>query len=109
MNETAFLPALLDSLTEPLLVADPGHKVVYMNRAAVAYYKGGESLLGTSLLDCHSAASQEIMRGILAALQAGEEERLFTDTEAKRVYMRAVRGQDGQLLGYYERYAPPAR
>jgi len=46
---------------------------------------------------------------ILAAMQAGEEERLITDDEENRIYMRAVRGADGQVLGYYERYEPPAK
>ena len=107
MVEPALLAALLDSLYDPVLVADPRHVIIYMNRAAIAHYKGGESLLGKSLLDCHNAESQKTMQEVLAALEAGEEERLYTDSETKRVYMRAVRGQDGSLLGYYERYAPP--
>jgi hypothetical protein len=45
---------------------------------------------------------------ILAAMQAGEEERLITDNDKNRIFMRAVRDADGRLLGYYERYEPPA-
>ena len=41
---------------------------------------------------------------ILAAMHAGEQERLITQTDDKRVYMRAVRDPDGEVLGYYERY-----
>lgn len=37
-----------------------------------------------------------------------KEERLTTDNEKHRIYMRAVRDADGQVLGYYERYEPPA-
>jgi hypothetical protein len=48
------------------------------------------------------------MVDILAAMHAGEEERLITDNEEHRIYMRAVRDQDGRVLGYYERYEPPA-
>ena len=44
------------------------------------------------------------MNEVLAALQAGEEERLVTDNEKDRIYMRAVRDPGGGLLGYYERY-----
>jgi hypothetical protein len=32
-----------------------------------------------------------------------------TDNEKHRIYMRAVRGADGQVLGYYERYELPAK
>lgn len=46
---------------------------------------------------------------ILAAMQAGEDERLITDDEEHRIYMRAVRDAEGCLLGYYERHEPPAR
>ena len=51
MSDTALLKQILDSLTEPVLVGDTDHKVVYMNRAAVDHYTGGTALMGTSLLD----------------------------------------------------------
>ena len=44
------------------------------------------------------------MLEVLAALQAGEEERLILDDERKRIYMRAVRDEAGEVIGYYERY-----
>ena len=105
-----FVAAILDSLKDPLLFADTEHTIRYMNKAAVTYYSEGASLLGRSLLDCHNAQSQREIAEILAAFQSGdEEERLITDDEKHRIYMRAVRGTDGQVLGYYERYEPPMR
>lgn len=109
MIDTALMAAILDSLKEPLLFADIEHIIRYMNKTAVAYYSEGESLLGRSLLDCHNEQSQRQIIEILAAMQSGEEERLITDNEEHRIYMRAVRGADGQVLGYYERYEPPAK
>jgi PAS domain-containing protein len=100
------MAAILNSLKDPLLFADTEHIIRYMNKAAIAYYSEGGSLLGRSLLDCHNAPSQQQIIEILAAMQAGEEERLITDNEKHRIYMRAVRGADGQVLGYYERYEP---
>ncbi|MFH1864627.1 MAG: hypothetical protein ABIK85_01965 [Candidatus Eisenbacteria bacterium] len=41
---------------------------------------------------------------VLAALQAGEEERIILTGDEKRIYMRAVRDESGELVGYYERY-----
>jgi hypothetical protein len=35
--------------------------------------------------------------------------RLITDSPKHRIYMRAVRDADGKLIGYYERYEPPAQ
>jgi len=107
--DATLMAAILDSLKDPLLFADTEHITRYMNKAAIAYYSEGESLLGRSLLDCHNEQSQQQIIEILAAMQAGEEERLITDNEEHRIYMRAVRGADGQVLGYYERYEPPAK
>jgi len=110
MVDADFLAAILDSLKDPVLVADPQHVTRYMNRAAIAYYKEGESLIGRSLLDCHQEVSQRMMVDILAAMQSnGLEEQLITDNEKHRIYMRAVRDKAGSVLGYYERYEPPAR
>ncbi len=107
MIDASFLKAVLDSVTDPILVADTDHTVVYMNRAAIAHYSQGEKLLGTSLLDCHNKESGEIIVEVLAALFEGEDERMITDNEKHRIFMRAVRDGPGQLIGYYERYEPP--
>ncbi len=108
MIDATLMAAILDSLKDPLVFADPQHIIRYMNRAAVAHYEQGEELIGRSLLDCHNEQSQQIIVEVLAALQAGEDERLISDSEKHRIYMRAVRGADGRVLGYYARYEPPA-
>ncbi len=106
--DARFLRSVLDSITDEVLVADLEHTIVFMNRAAVSHYSKGEALLGTNLLDCHNAQSNKVILEVLEALRAGEEERLITDNSKHRVFMRAVRDADGTLIGYYERYAPPA-
>ena len=108
MTDPTLMAAILDSLKDPVLVADPDHTVVYMNRAAIGFYEQGEALLGTNLLDCHNERSQAMMIEILAAMHAGLEEQLITDDEEHRIYMRAVRSREGDLLGYYERYESPS-
>jgi PAS domain-containing protein len=109
MIDAGFMSALLDSLKDPVLVADPEHTVFYMNRAAIGHYKEGESLLGRSLLECHNERSCRMIVEILAAMQQeGVEEQLITDDEEHRIFMRAVREPGGRLLGYYERYEPPS-
>jgi PAS domain-containing protein len=105
---TDLLAAILDSLRDPVLVADPAHVICYMNRAAVAHYQQGASLLGTSLLACHNAESQRVIHEVWEAMHHGLEERLITGNHKVRIFMRAVRGPEGDLLGYYERYEPKA-
>ncbi|MBD3336433.1 MAG: PAS domain-containing protein [Candidatus Eisenbacteria bacterium] len=109
MVDEKLLHRFLDSLKDPFLFADTSHTIRYMNAAARRHYSEGEKLLGRSLLDCHNQESGRLIREILAAMRAGEEERLITDNEKHRIYMRAVREDDGTLLGYYERYEPPVR
>jgi PAS domain-containing protein len=107
MIDASFLAAILDSLKDPILVADTQHVTQYMNKAAAVHYEEGESLIGRSLLDCHNERSQRMMKEILAEMHHGLDERLITDNEENRIYMRVVRDRDGQVLGYYERYEPP--
>jgi PAS domain-containing protein len=103
------MAAVLDSLKDPLMFVDMDHIIRYMNRAAVEHFEAGEALLGTSLLDCHNEQSNKVILEVAAAFEAGENERLISDTDEHRIYMRAVRGPGGKVLGYYERYAPPGK
>jgi PAS domain-containing protein len=107
MIDAALMAAILDSLKDPVLFADTEHVTRYMNKAAIAHYEEGESLIGRSLLDCHNERSQQAMIEILAEMHQGLEERLITDDEEHRIYMRVVRDVGGRVLGYYERYEPP--
>lgn len=109
MIDKTLMSNILDSLKNPLLMADTEHKIIYMNKAAVAHYEEGEKLLGTSLLDCHNERSNKMIVEIMAEMKGGLEERLITDDEKHRIYMRAVRDAEGRLLGYYERYEPPVK
>ena len=101
--------ALLNSMKNPIVFCDTNHIIRYMNKAAVAHYAEGSSLLGTNVLHCHNAASRKIMLEIFVEMQNGLEERLITDNAKYRIYMRAIRDADGALIGYYKRYEPPCQ
>jgi nitrogen-specific signal transduction histidine kinase len=107
MTDADLMAAILNSLKNPVLFADTAHVTRYMNKAAIAHYEEGASLIGRSLLDCHNERSQQMMIEILSGMHEGLEERLITDNEKWRIYMRSVRDADGTLIGYYERYEPP--
>ena len=109
MIDAPLLAALLDSVKDPFLFADTDHIIRYMNKAAITHFEAGEALLGSHVFDCHNATSQRQISEILEAMWAGENERLITDNQEHRIFMRAVRDGEGNLLGYYERYEPPDR
>jgi nitrogen-specific signal transduction histidine kinase len=107
MNDLTFFHDLLNSFKAPVLFADTGHIVRYVNRAAEQFYPDGDQLIGRSLFDCHNQQSQQQMVDILQQMEVGLDEVLITDNEKRRIYMRAVRSQSGELRGYYERFEPP--
>ncbi len=69
MNKS-FLESLLNSIKDPILVADTDHIVRYMNNAAIKHYEEGENLLGSILLKCHNEESQKMMIDILIKSKA---------------------------------------
>ena len=105
--DKAFLLSLLNGIKDPILFADTNHIVQYINKVAIAHYSEGEKLLKTNLLECHNEESQKMMIEILSEMQDGLEEKLITDNEKYRIFMRAVRNDKGELIGYFERYEPP--
>ena len=108
MNDS-FYQSLLHSINDPILFADTNHIVQYMNKAGIEYYEEGEELLQSNLLKCHNEESQKMMIEILAEMQNGLEEKLVTDNEKYRIFMWSVRNDEGELLGYFERYEKPAK
>ena len=80
------------------------------NSAAFNKYKkrGGKLLLGKSLLDCHNSQSIELINKIIGWFQSNQSNnRIYMyhdDKENKDVYMIALRNEEGNLIGYYEKH-----
>jgi len=107
LKRNELLELIMDSMKDPVVFADNNHIIKYMNRAAVSHYKKGTSLLGSSLLNCHNAESVRIITEVHERMKDGLEEELISDNERHRVFMRAVKDREGNLIGYYERFEPP--
>lgn len=103
------LSLLLDSLKDPFVFCDTDHVIRYWNaRGAAAYAKRGADI-GYSILDCHNETScaQIIEIAERFSEDPSLDEVLITDSKRHRVWMRAVRDTDRNLLGYYERFGAP--
>lgn len=93
-----------------VVICNLSHEIIYMNPAAVERYakRGGASLVGQSLLNCHNANSGEQIKKVLAWFsESTEHNRIYTfrnEKENKDVYMVALRDEDGALIGYYEKH-----
>ena len=110
MDLTPFLKSALEQDAAPVVLCDLSHTVVYMNPAAVRHYapQGGAALLGQSLLNCHPPKARAIIERVLDWFRENPaHNRIYefrNDEENKDVYMLALRDDDGNLIGYYEKH-----
>lgn len=105
-----FFQSLVEQDEAAVVICSLDHRIIYMNPAAVSRYekRGGSSLVGTSLLECHNDKSREMIQKVVSWFaKASENNRIYTfhnEKENKDVYMVALRDQEGELIGYYEKH-----
>lgn len=110
MELTQFFKGLVDEDRCAVVICDINHRIIYMNPAACERYSkwGGASLLGNSLLDCHNSKSNEMIQKVLEWFKLSKSNnRIYTsynEKENKDVYMVALRSEQGDLIGYYEKH-----
>lgn len=110
MELTPFFKSVLEQDRAAVVLCDLDHTIVYMNPAAIQRYakRGGEALVGKSLLECHNPQSNEMIRKVVAWFaQAQSHNIIYTyhnEKENKDVYMVALRDGVGTLIGYYEKH-----
>lgn len=98
--------SILQQDRAPIVVCDMSSTVVYMNPAALAKYR--VDLTGKSIRSCHPSAANEKMDAVLEWFGKSKDNNLVytfrNDRENKDVYMVALRDDDGELIGYYEKH-----
>ena len=111
MELTKYFKSIID--TDPCagVICNVAHEIIYMNPAAIIRYekRGGQALVGQSLLDCHNPQSiEKIKKVVLWFGESTNHNRIYTfynEKENKDVYMVALRDEDKKLIGYYEKHA----
>jgi DUF438 domain-containing protein len=104
MESIEMLSAILDNWHKPLVFVDNEHIIRYLNRPAKKHYAKFGDVIGKSLFECHNADSRRKIKEGYAQLKAGAEEVMLEDSPKHRYYIRAVRDEKGNLLGYFDRY-----
>lgn len=105
-----YFKSVIDADRCPVVICNLAHEVVYMNPAAIERYakRGGAGLVGKSLLDCHNAASREMIGKVVDWFKEDVKHNIIytfrNEKENKDVYMVALRAEDGTLTGYYEKH-----
>lgn len=102
--------SIIDQDRAPVVICDLEHIIVYMNPAAVDNYskRGGANLVGKSLLDCHNDKSNDLIKKVIAWFAKSPENNIihtfYNEKQNKDVYMVALRDENKELIGYYEKH-----
>ena len=102
--------SVLEQDRAAIVLCDLKHTIVYMNPAAIANYSkyGGATLMGKCLLDCHNPKSRESIETVVAWFaESVDNHMIYTshnEKQNKDIYMVALRDENGQLIGYYEKH-----
>lgn len=91
-----------------VVICDLNDIIIYMNPAARERYKKHGEIVGKSIMDCHNEQSQAKIREVVEWFkQSADNNVIFTyhnPKENKDVYMVALRGENNELIGYYEKH-----
>lgn len=107
-----YFKSVVDMDIMPVVICNTEHIIIYMNPSAIKRYRkrGGGSLIGKSLLECHNTESRKKIEKVLAWFKKSDNNnRVFTfskkdDENDYDVYMEALRDDYGKLIGYYEKH-----
>lgn len=110
MQISDFFKSIIDSDDTPVVICNLEHEIIYINPSAAERYSkwGGHSLLGKSLLKCHNKESADKINQVLEWFNTNKSNNkvytFYNKSENKDVYMVALRDDDGELIGYYEKH-----
>ena len=110
VNMEQLFRSVLEQHRSAIVICDINHVIDYMNRTAIERYakRGGEKLIGRSLLDCHNKHSNEMIEKVVSWFKEDKSNNMIytyhNPKENKDVYMVALRDNEGNLIGYYEKH-----
>ena len=110
MEMLPYFKSILEEDHCAVVICGPDHQILYMNPAACKNYTkyGGAELLEKNLLDCHNSRSKEMINKILEWFKADKSNNrvhtFYNEKQHKDGYMIALRDEQGELIGYYEKH-----
>lgn len=105
----SFYKSIVDQDRASVVICNLKHEIIYMNPAAVTSYakRGGDKLIGRSLLDCHNPEARDKIQRVVDWFAADKSHNFVytfhNEKQNKDVYMVALR-DEGKLIGYYEKH-----
>lgn len=104
---TDFFKGIVDSEEGPIVICNMDYRIIYLNPAAMDYYKSGHNMQGKLL---ESFMNEELMSMVRMSVEWFKEgrdnNRVFTFHDNKKnldMYILAIRNGSGDLIGFYGR------
>lgn len=98
--------SVIDQDRAAIVICDINSTIVYMNPSAVKRYR--KNLTENSIKDCHNAKSNEIIERVLSWFKESSDNNMIfayhNKRENKDVYIVALRDDEKNLIGYYEKH-----
>lgn len=110
MELNRFFKSITEEDRCAVVICNADHEIIYMNPAARERYKrhGGGALVGKSIMACHNEKSREMIEKVVEHFKASKENNrvfiYYNEKENKDAYMVALRDDDGEMIGYYEKH-----
>lgn len=108
MEINVYFKSIIDQDRAAVVICNLQHEIIYANISAKERYKKYGDIVGKNLLDCHNSKSCEMIQRVLEWFGADKSHNVMFTThnerENKDVYMVALRDENGDLIGYYEKH-----
>lgn len=110
MTLLPYFKSVLEQDKSAVVICNLDHEIIYMNKSAIRNYsnRGGAGLLGKSLLNCHNAESNKLIKKVVDWFAQSKSNNIIytyhNEKENKDVYMVALRDENEKLIGYYEKH-----
>lgn len=106
MDALNFIKSLVEGEQSSVVICDLNHTVMYMNPFAIKKYHG--DITGKSVMDCHNDDSKAKIEKTIEWFKADKSHNqvfiFHNEKENRDVYMVALRDENGDLIGYWEKH-----
>ena len=98
--------SVLEQDRAPIVICDLEHTIVYMNPVAIERYH--KDLTGQNLKKCHNEKSNDLIDKVISWFKESAGNNIVYSynnvKENKDVSIVALRDENGELIGYYEKH-----
>ena len=91
IDAVSFYKSIVDQDRASVVICNLKHEIIYMNPAAVISYakRGGDKLIGRSLLDCHNPESKDKIQQVVDWFAVDESHNIVYTFHNEKQYRNA--------------------